>query len=150
MAAIFRESSAGQICRLFLGLKITPYVDEREGFVLPQQLVAGEAAAAQNNNSEPEPETNVDIEKDGSEGDSEKGSLNEDIEKDTAREPQQPSAKPDPNIVDWFGPGDEENPQNWSTTKKIFVFGQICLLTFSSQFNSLLRAVAVLTFSNSL
>ncbi|KAL6236740.1 hypothetical protein BDW75DRAFT_238960 [Aspergillus navahoensis] len=32
-------------------------------------------------------------------------------------------------LVDWDGPGDPENPQNWSTTRKTFVLIQICLLT---------------------
>lgn len=36
------------------------------------------------------------------------------------------------DLVDWDGPEDPENPQNWSTAKKSFVFFQICLLTFAS------------------
>ena len=132
MATILRESSAGQIGRLYLGLKIAPYLDEREGFVLPQHATE-EQAVAPNSQSEPQPEG--DPEKEGSEDGSDRLS-NRDIEKDVVAEPQQPSAKPDakpdPNIVDWYGPNDEENPQNWSTAKKAFAFAQICLLTFSS------------------
>ena len=133
MAAIFRESSAGQICRLFLGLKITPYIDEQDGFVLPQQAV-GENAVATNNN--PELQSNRDAEREGSEIGSDRSS-DKDIEKEAPTEPQQPSEKPeqksDTNVVDWYGPDDKENPQNWSTAKKAFTFAQICLLTFSSK-----------------
>ncbi|EKM57364.1 uncharacterized protein PHACADRAFT_93065 [Phanerochaete carnosa HHB-10118-sp] len=34
-------------------------------------------------------------------------------------------------IVEWYGPNDPEDPQNWSIVKKSFITFQICLLTFS-------------------
>ncbi|KAF1988013.1 MFS general substrate transporter [Aulographum hederae CBS 113979] len=34
-------------------------------------------------------------------------------------------------IVTWTGKEDSENPQNWSTTKKLIVSGQVWLLTFT-------------------
>ncbi|KAH8759780.1 MFS transporter [Diaporthe sp. PMI_573] len=34
-------------------------------------------------------------------------------------------------IVGWYGPGDPENPQNWSAAKKLFVTFEVCLLTFA-------------------
>lgn len=37
----------------------------------------------------------------------------------------------DINLVSWYGPNDPENPQNWSTAKKVFVTAEICLLTTS-------------------
>ncbi|KDQ57708.1 hypothetical protein JAAARDRAFT_130834 [Jaapia argillacea MUCL 33604] len=37
----------------------------------------------------------------------------------------------DPNLVDWYGPDDAENPRNWGIFKKAFVTSQLCLLTFS-------------------
>lgn len=37
----------------------------------------------------------------------------------------------DANLVTWYDENDPENPQNWSTSKKVFVTGQICLLTTS-------------------
>lgn len=40
-------------------------------------------------------------------------------------------AKPDPNLVSWYGPEDRENPRNWSVTKKCFVTFNLCILTFS-------------------
>ncbi|BAE56292.1 unnamed protein product [Aspergillus oryzae RIB40] len=36
-----------------------------------------------------------------------------------------------PLLVDWRGPDDPENPQNWSTTKKLLVSSQIWMLTFA-------------------
>lgn len=35
------------------------------------------------------------------------------------------------DIVDWYGPDDVENPQNWPKAKKVMVTGLICLLTTS-------------------
>ncbi|KAK4547242.1 hypothetical protein LTR36_000897 [Oleoguttula mirabilis] len=37
----------------------------------------------------------------------------------------------DLHIVSWYGPNDPENPQNWSSAKKVFVTFEICLLTTS-------------------
>lgn len=38
-------------------------------------------------------------------------------------QPQLPSDEPviDPNIVTWTSPEDPENPQNWSTTRKLYL-----------------------------
>lgn len=33
--------------------------------------------------------------------------------------------------VGWYGPDDPENPQNWSSSKKAFIAGQVLTLTFS-------------------
>ena len=34
-------------------------------------------------------------------------------------------------IIEWFGNNDQENPMNWSSSKKVFVTAEICLLTTS-------------------
>ncbi|KAF2230587.1 MFS general substrate transporter [Viridothelium virens] len=38
----------------------------------------------------------------------------------------------DPNIVDWGGPNDPENPMNWSTVKKVTAIGNVSLITLLS------------------
>jgi DHA1 family multidrug resistance protein-like MFS transporter len=129
MAAIFRDSSAGQICRLFLGMQIAPYEDEKEGFALPQKPAKPSTAPSRD-------ESRDDL-ADGSEIEKER-SLDKDIENAAAGEGEAPPMAVqqhtgDANVVDWTGPTDEDNPQNWSTSKKFFVFGQICLLTFSGE-----------------
>ncbi|KIW01717.1 uncharacterized protein PV09_06894 [Verruconis gallopava] len=130
MAAIFRDSSAGQICRLFLGMKIAPYEDEKEGFSLPQaeRPQAAFPAVPSVNGSSDEAD-------DPSEAEAEKN-VEEDVEGNAtgafdANVPTQTRAARDPNIITWTGPNDEDNPQNWSTLKKCFTFGEICLLTFT-------------------
>ncbi|KAF2100720.1 MFS general substrate transporter [Rhizodiscina lignyota] len=34
-------------------------------------------------------------------------------------------------LVDWYGPDDQENPQNWSDSRKLLVTFQICILNFA-------------------
>ncbi|KAG4411085.1 hypothetical protein IFR04_015784 [Cadophora malorum] len=45
--------------------------------------------------------------------------------------PVDPEKGRDVSVVTWYGENDPENPLNWSTPKKFFVTGMICLLTFS-------------------
>jgi DHA1 family multidrug resistance protein-like MFS transporter len=128
--AILRDAPAGQLARLYLGLQIAPYADEQEGYVLGQQH--------NDEDERSEPGATNDLEKDdASEKDSsDKETSDKDIERNAAKEPSNAQPKSDPNAVEWSGPTDLDNPQNWSTLKKSFVFGQICLLTFASTFTS--------------
>ncbi|KAJ9144272.1 MFS transporter [Pleurostoma richardsiae] len=47
-------------------------------------------------------------------------------------------------IIDWYGPDDPENPQNWSRAKKCFVTFEICFLTFSVYIGSAIYASGVM------
>lgn len=38
------------------------------------------------------------------------------------------------DIVDWYHDHDQDNPQNWSLRKRVFVLVQIMLLNFSGKF----------------
>ncbi|KAH9003705.1 putative caffeine resistance protein 5 [Lactarius hatsudake] len=42
-----------------------------------------------------------------------------------------PEKGQDTLLVDWYGPTDPDNPQNWSSGKKAWVMFQTCLLTFA-------------------
>jgi DHA1 family multidrug resistance protein-like MFS transporter len=120
---IIRDAPAGQLARLYLGFKISPYTDEKEGFQVSQQRSSEEES----------PETDpTDLEKeDGSE---KEDASEKDVENLAADAPARAQPKSDPNAVEFTGPSDLDNPQNWSTLKKTFVFSQICLLTFASQY----------------
>jgi hypothetical protein len=37
-------------------------------------------------------------------------------------------------VVGWYSDDDPDNPQNWSTQKKVFVSSLITLLTFSGEY----------------
>jgi DHA1 family multidrug resistance protein-like MFS transporter len=115
-------------------MKIAPYVDEQEGFTLPQPATKPSAAPSIAPSSRDESQDEADK---GSEKDIEKEQSDRDVENvPVEQETQVAQQLADPNIVGWAGPTDEDNPQNWSTAKKSFVFGQICLLTFSSEFTT--------------
>ena len=53
----------------------------------------------------------------------------------------------DADIVDWYGPDDQENPLNWGTFKKIWVTFEICLLTFSVYIGSAIYSAGILDVS---
>ena len=136
-AAIFRDSSAGQLARNFLGMKIAPYEDEKEGFTLPQAKAKASTAPSTNASSRAEsPDRKIE---DESDGDDEKEDTEKDAEKTVAgAENAAPAPQlEDPNIITWSGPNDQDNPQNWSSMKKLVTFGQICLLTFASKCTSI-------------
>lgn len=64
-------------------------------------------------------------------GDIEKGpTLGADIEKEETR---------DPNIVDWDGPDDPENPLNWTAKKKVTATISIALITLLTYAHPSLR-----------
>merc|ERR1712093_253305 len=54
--------------------------------------------------------------------------------------PVDPEKGRDVSVVTWYGENDPENPLNWSTPKKFFVTGMICLLTFSVYIGSAIYA----------
>lgn len=131
MAAIFRDAPAGQILRLFFGKKIAPYTDEKEGFELSRTISKPQAPPSDNNSSEAlEGEKAAESDNEGGH-ELEKEKSHKDVE-DDAHHPGAAHANANSSVVEWIGPEDEDNPQNWSTLKKSFVFAQICLLTFSS------------------
>lgn len=49
----------------------------------------------------------------------------------------------DVTMVTWFGDNDPENPINWSTSKKVFVTFEICLLTFSVYIGSAIYTAGI-------
>lgn len=50
-----------------------------------------------------------------------------------AKDPNNATAtERDPNLVDWDGPNDPENPMNWKKSKKIISIGTISFITLLS------------------
>ncbi|QDS70197.1 hypothetical protein FKW77_006591 [Venturia effusa] len=136
MAAIFRDSPAGQILRVFMGRKISPYMDEKEGFQISRTIsrtthVPAPGTEATHRDLD-ENEKDDESEINQSEGDKERpGDKEIRLERNDTNPAGAPEERLDHNVVEFTGPDDEDNPQNWSAKKKCFVFVQICLLTFS-------------------
>ena len=55
----------------------------------------------------------------------------EDVEKQSGCEDRGSNIK-DPNVVDWEGPDDAENPMNWPLAKKMTAIGIASLITLLS------------------
>lgn len=141
MAAIFRDSPAGQILRVFMGRKIAPYMDEKEDFQLSRTISRPKHVPTPGTEATDRDivhnEKDDESEKDQSEGEKEAAKDKEiNLERNDTNPTGAPEGKPDYNVVEFTGADDEDNPQNWSARKKCFVFIQICLLTFSSKDNT--------------
>ena len=108
MADLFRDAAFGGLWRTVLGRQGFTYADEREGFRLPFRKETSAEPSGDRGDS-----TANDLERQDEKSDSPVGSLDKVIDN-----------------VDWYGPDDHDNPQNWSFRKKAFVFVQIVLLTF--------------------
>jgi hypothetical protein len=48
----------------------------------------------------------------------------------------------DPNIVDWDGPDDQENPRNWSTLYKSWLTFQLSMLALAASMGSSINSPA--------
>jgi DHA1 family multidrug resistance protein-like MFS transporter len=128
--AVLRDAPAGQLARLYLGLKILPYADEQEGYALSAPpKVEDELSSNASHDSIKDDES----EQDAQNKETDDRASDREVEVHAADETHA-HAKGDPNAVEWSGPNDLDNPQNWSTLKKSFVFAQICLLTFASKY----------------
>ena len=53
----------------------------------------------------------------------------DDLERGSARSPDDLSPSPDPNLVDWDGPDDPTNPRNWPFRRKAIITGTVSLIT---------------------
>ncbi|WEW56773.1 hypothetical protein PRK78_002225 [Emydomyces testavorans] len=63
-----------------------------------------------------------------------------DIEDQYVKEPEETR---DPNIVDWDGPDDPQNPLNWTFKKKFMIVGSIAIITFITPLGSSMFAPGV-------
>lgn len=66
----------------------------------------------------------------GDAGDLEKGAPASLREQDGQDEHPPDNSNQDPNVVDWDGPDDPENPLNWSLKKKGILITSISVITF--------------------
>ena len=128
---ILRDAPAGQLARIYLGWKIAPYEDEKEGYQLPYDVSASPYPDDHSAEILDEMEKDKDLESNAvnSEAAGPAGQYIEHIP--TTNE------KPDTLQTNYhevkFSPMDRDNPQNWGAGKKAFSFFQIILLTFTSQ-----------------
>jgi hypothetical protein len=63
-------------------------------------------------------------------------STEKDIEKQGDAPPPPPPQEKDPNLIEWDGPNDPQNPMNWPFSKKCRVTGVFASMTFCITFSS--------------
>lgn len=129
----FRDSPLGQIIRLLTNDKYLQYPEEKPGFVLP--LVEHEAygsptdeelSGRRSEQATARHDASLDLEKqqskDSGSPHSRKASHDRGSDEPCQSEPIAKQMTVDGHIiVDWYGPRDPENPQNWNLSKKVSV-----------------------------
>ncbi|KAK9489663.1 major facilitator superfamily domain-containing protein [Lipomyces doorenjongii] len=109
---IVRTSFFGELVHFASGGRLFQFPDQQPGFKFPIDEVHDPTL------STPE-----------SEKDEKLLSKDEESSTGTTRRPEDAETGKDATLVDWYGPDDPENPQNWPFGRKIFVMTQLCLLT---------------------
>jgi hypothetical protein len=115
--------------------ELQAFEEGHDSDVPPQQSTSNDRdTAALEAEKEKLPDTSSNISEEG-DADLEKGKPSEAV--DEEKELQ------DPNIVDWEGPDDPENPQNWSAAKKWSNIGILSFLTLLTPLASSMFAPGV-------
>ncbi|KAM0788476.1 hypothetical protein ACM66B_001609 [Microbotryomycetes sp. NB124-2] len=112
MSDLFRDSVLGQVINAISNGRLLPYEDQKPGFVVPSRYYSTAATDFETASTLVEPPLT-----------SQNGA--------TAKHAKDKGAGGSHAYVIEFEPGDSDNPQNWSSTKKGFVLFLISFLNFS-------------------
>lgn len=127
-----RNSVFGQIVNHASGHKLFQHPEEQPDFVLPSKYSVGSSADIVAEKSAKEEDGDREITRDTS---SSISTLSFDaasqLEHGIEKEKDETSSNSRYIVVDWYGPNDQENPQNWSTMKKSWIMVSVALLTTS-------------------
>ncbi len=146
MFELFRDTVVGQLLRLATGNRILQYPEERDPSLWERYLNAEKSAnmavhgstatpseqRVQISNGQPpmNKETEI-LPEDASSSNSDATVENDDALVNTLSGQRiDPEKGRDAHIVDWYGPEDPDNPQNWSNRRRASVTFIICLYTF--------------------
>ncbi|PPQ80578.1 hypothetical protein CVT25_001612 [Psilocybe cyanescens] len=122
MSDIFRDSTVGSLLNTISNGRLFPHPEQRPDWVLPDNLLPKE----QRNSADVKQRDKVAADTPGVHTPSSRDSG--EIEKGIVPEK---AAVPDKPVVGWYDDNDQENPMNWSLTKRCFVVAMTCLLTTS-------------------
>ncbi|KIV86635.1 hypothetical protein PV11_02235 [Exophiala sideris] len=169
MAELFRDTVAGQFIRLITGRKILQYPEERDPSIWQKYLnVEKSANMAMHGSTDPpsaeekerldtdaspeddaanlqSPDHNPHHQRRGSPAESSTTTVDNDNRLVNTLSNTKVDVEKGRNadIVDWYGPEDPDNPQNWSTSKKTWVTFEVCLLTFSVYIGSAIYTAGI-------
>ncbi|KAI9895006.1 MAG: hypothetical protein M1814_000228 [Vezdaea aestivalis] len=162
MSDLIRDAPLGQVVRWASGNRMFQYDEEKSGYALPAEYTKHcQSDSSTPDDSEPVAElkpartreslradlsrvrSRADLEKVESRADLEAAYTNATI-KQTKSEAIQPEKLDDGTIlVDWYATDDPNNPQNWSSRKKIFVVATIDIYTLAVYLGSAIITPAI-------
>ncbi|KAL5336907.1 MFS general substrate transporter [Aspergillus crustosus] len=125
MSDLLRETAAGQILRFITGNRLLKYPEE-----LPDFQFQRPKTPSANSSSPPSEKTAIEP---NDSTDVEKSLADADAEADDGKLSSEAIGNQDDEYisVEWYSEDDPANPQNWGTSKKVFVAFQICIYTFT-------------------
>ncbi|KAJ9652827.1 hypothetical protein H2198_007957 [Neophaeococcomyces mojaviensis] len=157
MLDTIREAPLGQIIRWMSGSRLLRYPEEEEGFEPPKivpETPVNDSATAELEQSSKNPDK-VDTAEDNPVDliiSRQRSQLytQERVENDEKLELEKTKSRPITShksadgyvLVDWYSTDDPANPQNWSSTKKMWVLIQICLYSFAAYAGSSIYVVS--------
>ncbi|KAI9838679.1 MAG: hypothetical protein M1819_004993 [Sarea resinae] len=127
MTTQFRDTQFGHLVRFLFGNKTFQYPDEVDPLLwrasLQRNTISTSTRSGEQSNSMEKPkDQNYPIAK----GLDTQGVASQDLCVNHVIEDGK-----DIYLIDWYGPDDPENPQNWSSSWKLLIGFEICLLNFS-------------------
>lgn len=129
--SLLQETVFGQLARWASGGKLFPYRDEMPGFVVPLKWAAGyKSSLALKPADGDDPDAKAEDTGSPPHRTSVSTALNP-SDAEVEGPPTLDTAATDPYLIDWFGPDDIDNPQNWSHSLKLWITVAISALTFS-------------------
>ncbi|KIW18649.1 hypothetical protein PV08_02938 [Exophiala spinifera] len=161
MAELFRDTVAGQLLRVITGRRILQYPEERDPSIWQRYLNPEKSSnlAMHSSTEPPTSQEKQELETQPSSTNRARPTLggnspshssssttvdDENVVVNTlSKTAVDPEKGRDAHIVDWYGPDDPDNPQNWSTLKKTWVTFEICLLTFSVYIGSAIYTAGI-------
>ena len=162
MTELIRDTVFGHLLRLLSGSKVLPFLEEKDPEYWKQYVHRGKTAnvarhghTEDDSDSEAHPAAGLtDKEAREKRGNSNESSPARVSNSDTLAEHSRlatnavgmkvdPEKGKDVNVVT-FVDDDPENPQNWSSPKKLFVTFEICLLTFSVYIGSAIFTAGIM------
>ncbi|KAF5389030.1 hypothetical protein D9757_005017 [Collybiopsis confluens] len=130
MLDIIRDSTVGQLVNFFSDGRLLPYPEQKPGFVLSAQFVLPNSGASSSLSDSDDAKKSKTFEPD-------EALSREDTfvvgEKEAGTKLDAPS---DPRLVGWYSNDDQDNPRNWSASKRAFVAVCISLMTFTMYIGS--------------
>ncbi|KAL9610745.1 MAG: hypothetical protein Q9167_004564 [Letrouitia subvulpina] len=117
MTTQFRDTQFGHLVRFLSGHKLFRYPDEIDPSLWKKSLQQDTSSTSSRSPERPNASEK--------ESDTPDGDLRDLNTKHVVEDGK------DIHLVDWYGPDDPENPQNWPSSWKVLVVFQMCLLNFS-------------------